>query len=43
MNFRNWKIVDVDNWMTGNHFFSELQEEKVWESKVDTVFGKTKN
>ena len=35
MNFRNWKIVDVDNWMGGNHFFSEIQEEKVWEAKID--------
>lgn len=43
MNFRNWKIVDVDNWMEGNHFFSELQEEKVWESKVDAVFKNTKD
>jgi hypothetical protein len=42
MNFRNWKIVDIDNWMEGNHFFSELQEEKVWESKVDAVFKDTK-
>ena len=43
MNFRNWKIVDIDNWMEGNHFFSDLQEEKVWESKVDAVFKNTKD
>jgi hypothetical protein len=27
MNFKNWKIVDIDNFMEGNHFFSELTEE----------------
>ena len=30
MNFRNWKIVDIDNFMEGNHFFSELTQEKLW-------------
>lgn len=30
VNFRNWKIVDIDNYMDGNHFFSELKEENVW-------------
>lgn len=30
VNFRNWKIVDIDNFMEGNHFFSELKEEAVW-------------
>lgn len=30
MNFKNWKIVDVDNFMDGNHYFSELKEESVW-------------
>jgi len=30
INFKNWKIVDIDNWMDGNHYFSELKEEKVW-------------
>ena len=34
MNFRNWKIVDVDNWMNGNHFFSEMKEEDVWKNEV---------
>lgn len=24
MNFKNWKIVDIDNFMEGNHYFSEL-------------------
>ena len=30
VNFRNWKLVDMDNYMEGNHFFSELKEEAVW-------------
>lgn len=24
MNFRNWKIVDIDNWMGGNPFFAQF-------------------
>ena len=30
MNFKNWKIVDIDNFMDGNHFFSTIKEEDVW-------------
>ena len=39
INFRNWKIVDVDNYMDGNHFFSELKEEQVWNKKVNDLLG----
>jgi hypothetical protein len=42
VNFRNWKIVDIDNFMEGNHFFSELKEESVWQKKVETAMGGTK-
>lgn len=24
-NFKNWKLVDVDNFMDGNHYFSNIQ------------------
>jgi hypothetical protein len=34
MNFKNWKIVDIDNYMDGNHYFSNLKKEQVWESQV---------
>jgi hypothetical protein len=42
VNFRNWKIVDIDNYMEGNHYFSELKEEAVWQKKVETAMGGTK-
>lgn len=38
MNFKNWKIVDVDNFMEGNHFFSELKEEAVWTEETKKLF-----
>ena len=34
MNFKNWKIVDIDNFMEGNHYFSEIKEEDVWRNEV---------
>lgn len=39
VNFGNWKIVDIDNFMEGNHFFSELKEENVWKSGVTKALG----
>jgi hypothetical protein len=30
INFKNWKIVDIDNFMEGNPFFSSFKEESVW-------------
>ena len=39
VNFRNWKIVDIDNFMDGNHFFSELKEEQIWSKKVIDTTG----
>ena len=42
VNFRNWKIVDIDNFMEGNHFFSELKEESVWKNQVSQALGGNK-
>jgi hypothetical protein len=39
INFRNWKVVDIDNYMNGNHFFSELKEEHVWKKTVSDILG----
>lgn len=39
INFRNWKIVDIDNYMDGNHFFSDLQEERIWNKGVKDLVG----
>ena len=30
MNFKNWKIVDIDNFMGGNSYFSQIEEGSVW-------------
>ena len=38
-NFKNWKLVDVDNYMDGNHFFSQIEEEKLWNEKVEKTLG----
>ena len=34
-NFKNWKLVDVDNFMDGNHFFSSIEQERIWNEKVE--------
>ena len=39
MNFKNWKIVDIDNFMQGNHYFNEIQEQSVWDQKVKNTLG----
>ena len=39
MNFRNWKIVDIDNYMDGNPFFADLTNHGVWKKKVETTLG----
>jgi len=31
LNFKNWKIVDVDNFMQGNLFFPKIEEEAIWD------------
>ena len=43
MNFKNWKLVDVDNYMKGNKHFTELEDEDPlgkFQEKVDKVMGK---
>ena len=37
MNFKNWKIVDIDNFMGGNSYFSQIEEGAVWKQKVAAV------
>ena len=39
VNFRNWRIVDIDNFMEGNHFFSEVKEEEVWQKEANKCMG----
>lgn len=40
LNFKKWRIVDIDNFMDGNGFFDEIQEESLWEGRVDEKLGK---
>jgi len=42
MNFKNWKIVDIDNYMDGNHFFKEITDENLWQKNVENTLGGTK-
>ena len=40
MNFKNWRLVDVDNYMKGNKHFTELEAEDPlgkFQEKVDKV------
>ena len=30
MNMRNWKIVDIDNYMNGNSLFPTILNEQIW-------------
>jgi hypothetical protein len=39
INFKNWRIVDIDNFMGGNPFFSQIKEERVWEKEVLEICG----
>ena len=40
MNFKNWKLVDIDNYMKGNKHFTELDSEDPvgkFQEKVDRL------
>lgn len=34
INPNKWKIVDIDNFMQGNSYFEQVEEEAVWNAKV---------
>ena len=33
LNFKNWKLVDVDNYMKGNQYYSEFVTAETWNKK----------
>jgi hypothetical protein len=35
INFSNWKLADLDNYMNGNPYFSHFLSEKDYKAKVD--------
>lgn len=39
INFKDWKLVDVDHFMKGNSFFNEIKSELDWKNDMDRVFG----
>lgn len=43
INFKNWKLVDVDHFMKGNSFFSKIKSEEEWFRDFSGVFGKPDN
>ena len=42
INFRNWRIVDIDNFMGGNSFFDEKLAPSVFDARMDKYFGKNR-
>lgn len=43
LNFKNWKIVDIDNYMQGNTFFDEVSDGTAMEAKANELFGKERS
>jgi len=39
VNFKNWRIVDIDNYMNGNSLFLQVKEEAVWNQDVVEKIG----
>lgn len=39
LQFRNFKLVDLDNYMNGNHHFSKLADENEWQATMDQVMS----
>ena len=43
INFRNWRLFDVDNYMGGNPFFSDVLQQADWENKLEDKMGSKDN
>jgi hypothetical protein len=39
LNFANWRLVDIDNFMKGNSFFAKQVSAQEWQEQVDKVVG----
>jgi len=39
INFKNWRLADVDNYMNGNPFFSDFLTEQSWSAQVSEKMG----
>lgn len=40
LNFKNWRIVDVDNYMKGNSFFNKVVSHSEFKNNIEKVLGK---
>lgn len=43
LNFKNWKIVDVDHYMKGNSFFKSVVPERQFIKNIDHYLGAPKD
>ena len=39
MNFKNWKLVDIDNWMKGNPYFDKFMTQEGFKAQLNRVIG----
>jgi hypothetical protein len=42
MNFKNWRIVDVDHYMKGNSFFQKQMTEGEYKTQFEKIMGDQK-
>lgn len=41
LNFKNWKLVDIDNWMKGNPYFDKFMTAESFKQQLHRVIGST--
>jgi hypothetical protein len=39
LNFKNWRLADLDNYMNGNPYFSHFMSESEYQKKFDERMG----
>ena len=40
---KNWRLVDIDNYMNGNSLFPQIQNEQIWQKNVQELLGFDEN
>lgn len=43
INFANWCIADMDNFMKGNSFFTKYESEEMFQKELDRIIGSREN
>ena len=43
INFENWKLVDIDNWMKGNPYFDKFMTAESFQQSVTEIIGSREN